>query len=883
MVSLRERKSRASYTDVAQGLEDLSSGDEGQAGSGTGAASGSGSGEDSGSDNDDDEDKGDTSFSSGASSEFRPDSTSPDRGKGRALPTVDSPNDEDDLIYDEVEDDDEENIDPALRSMSMTHTPGMDFDIDMGMGMAMAGPSRKALVNQRQKRPTQTITRSTSIPFPLSSASQPTHGQSEIYLLDLAYREAIRQSTLNMTFQNPVATRTDKERHNDRGKDQTRLHGTDAFPPGHPTPFSTRLLQTPTPDARGRSPAQEVEWVDESANRNVGPLERKDKRKKDGWSSHSRLTVGHPWELWRGEGWWPEMYLGAGGDDAEGSSAVASGKREDWLMKEDVRLGLGDIGTYKVEDMMLLNEEEAELYLPTPINQHGDPWTTCYVGPHDQQVPVNFEMFDSKSFAETNSINPRIGHTFFAGGPIWGMDWCPYPASRAAEFGDSQYLAVSTLPHIDTRPAMYEKWPRTSHGSIQIWSLRPGFSVAVDGDDVMNGAGFTGTETGGMTCELVLCVQGGPVMEIRWMPLGVWDDYDLSTLGRKDTPVPKLGILVAVQLDGTISFYPVPHPRFVKQELPSPPIYLRLDEPLLRLEVPDASCMCFDWLTGTRIAAGLSNGHVAVWDIFDALASGDSTTLLPSIYTTISGTAIRSIAAGRTPPSDDQLGSEPIYLVTGTHDGSCILLDLRDPLYPVELSHSRVPCMTVGWAQQMASPITVDTDFVVTAIKVRKSGQGRGHHLSSHRGQVWGVATSDYHTMLVSGGTDGAVILGNYHTGFYRNRKMPLVQERLYEVDYNATTGEYRILDDILPEAISLEAASSRRPAASSRRGHNEPPSHLLKTGAWSPHVGIHQVVWNNGGGLGKAGWVASGGASGLGRVEWVEGRWRDGIAAAVV
>ncbi|WWD19510.1 hypothetical protein CI109_103971 [Kwoniella shandongensis] len=896
MVSLRERKSRASYTNVAEGLEDLSSGDERRAsgahpsGSGSGRASGSESDNDMKDDEGDDAevDDGDTSLSSGGSSEFRPDSVSPGKGKGKGKTqplfdpdssSEDGNGDEDGDVDMEEVDDDEDDIDPVLRSISMTTTPAPELNIAGPSSRNQPHPSGQATDRRKERKPHLATLTSTSQSTPVglvsAATTHPANGQSEIYLLDLAYREAIRQSTISMTYQPPANAggKTDKERHNERGKDQTKVHGIESFPAGHPVPFSTRLLRTPGPSQSGTSSLTEIEWIDESRG---GVTAKKDRRKKEGWATHLALTTGEPWEFWRGEGWWPEMYLGMG-EGGDGNNVSISGKREDWLMKEDVRLGLGNVGSYKVEDMVLLTEEEAELYLPTPINQNGDPWTTCYLGPHDQQVASNFEMFTSKALAETNPNAPRVGYTFFAGGPIWGLDWCPYPTAKSADFGNAQYLAVSTLPHIETRPAMYEKWPRSSHGSIQIWSLTP--SENVQGDDAMNASesGPTGASAGGMRCEMVLCVQGGPVMEIKWMPLGAWDDYDLSTLGQQGTPVPKLGIIAAVQLDGSMSFYPVPHPRFVRPEAQDTPIYLRLDEPLLRLEVPDASCMCFDWLTGTRIAVGLSNGHLAVWDILDALESGNSDDLLPSVYTTIAVSAIRSLAVGRTPPSDSQLDSDPIYVVMGSYDGSTYILDLRDPLYPVKLNHSRVPCLTVGWSQQMASPLTVDSDFVVLAIKIRKSGQGRGHPLLSHRGQAWDLATSDYHTMLLSGGADGAVILTNLHTGFYRRRKAPLVQERLYEVDYNATTGEFRIIDDILPEAISLEVATSRRPASSARRGDNEPPSHLLKTAAWSPNVGIHKVAWNNGGGLGQAGWVVSGGASGLGRVEWVEGRWKGG------
>jgi len=40
------------------------------------------------------------------------------------------------------------------------------------------------------------------------------------------------------------------------------------------------------------------------------------------------------------------------------------------------------------------------------------------------------------------------------------------------------------------------------------------------------------------------------------------------------------------------------------------------DTPLLKLDLPDANATCLDWMTGTRIVVGLSNGlccRVEAW------------------------------------------------------------------------------------------------------------------------------------------------------------------------------------------------------------------------------------------------------------------------------
>ena len=65
-----------------------------------------------------------------------------------------------------------------------------------------------------------------------------------------------------------------------------------------------------------------------------------------------------------------------------------------------------------------------------------------------------------------------------------------------------------------------------------------------------------------MRCEMVLCVEHGNAMDIKWMPIGAWDEVDEMV---DPSQLPKLGILAAAQLDGSIGFYSVPHPDALRQ------------------------------------------------------------------------------------------------------------------------------------------------------------------------------------------------------------------------------------------------------------------------------------------------------------------------------
>lgn len=64
---------------------------------------------------------------------------------------------------------------------------------------------------------------------------------------------------------------------------------------------------------------------------------------------------------------------------------------------------------------------------------------------------------------------------------------------------------------------------------------------------------------------------------------------------------------------------------------------------------------------------------------------------------------------------------------------------------------------------------------------------------------------------------------------------------------------------------------------SSATRAKSKNPDFHVKpvgTGAWSPEVGVHRVVWNTGNGLSNAHLLASATGSGLCRIDWLTGRW---------
>ncbi len=117
-------------------------------------------------------------------------------------------------------------------------------------------------------------------------------------------------------------------------------------------------------------------------------------------------------------------------------------------------------------------------------------------------------------------------HVFNAGASVWGLDWCPiHPDDRPRknmfdrcgspltsrvdpDCSYKYYLAVAPLLSRTHSPEIGIKVPRPSRSCIQLWSLGPSIGVGGSGDD-----------RGEMHCEMVLCIDSGPALELKWCPL----------------------------------------------------------------------------------------------------------------------------------------------------------------------------------------------------------------------------------------------------------------------------------------------------------------------------------------------------------------------------
>ncbi|PFH47653.1 hypothetical protein AMATHDRAFT_77094 [Amanita thiersii Skay4041] len=552
------------------------------------------------------------------------------------------------------------------------------------------------------------------------------------------------------------------------------------------------------------------------------------------------------WELVEDRVWYKE-----GSDSGEEASEA---KRRP-IVYEDVRIKNG---------WYVLINAEATTYLPTDstTTEEGEfrppPLVPCYFGPFDQQQKHEMKMFDtlnmSAYFKESQSV------VFNAGAPVWAIDWCPiHPDDREGR-AYKQYIAVAPFPSSAHSPEIGVKTIRPSPACIQIWS----FAELPENDPASSTT--DSNEIPIVQCEMVVCQDGGTAYELKWCPLPSHDRHNALIRPRK------LGLLGGTFGDGSFSVYAIPDPADVKPQdhEHTRPVPVRLPDPLLRIELEEASCWGFDWANSEVVGIGTTNGVIAVYNISAALRIGSNpgaatvSELLPTHYLSVHQSAIRALSWIKTPPcwpsGESRIHDDPAVIASGGYDGVECITDIREGRGSV-MNRTRDVINTLTYSTFSGGPITIDHENVVKAYSASPSMLGRGHTLMDPQGPVWNICASDYHPQLAASSADGTCATTNTLRTTRRGGSVPFFVHKIFRMDYNRKTGEFRMLEHFLPQ-VSTKKANKRDNTSSSG------------SGAWPWQVGVHRIAWNNGNGPACSGLLASATASGLCRIDVLWGRW---------
>ncbi|KZV71848.1 hypothetical protein PENSPDRAFT_650271 [Peniophora sp. CONT] len=553
------------------------------------------------------------------------------------------------------------------------------------------------------------------------------------------------------------------------------------------------------------------------------------------------VAAGPLWELIEDRGWFKE------GDWAVDHPGTEASRRPRVY---------SDVPIYA--QWSTLTATQAAPYLPTELTPDDgipkDSSVTCDFGPFDQQQTVTLRPFEtlhmSRLFPSSKS------YVFNAGAPVWALDWCPIYAKDRSTFSFQQFLAVAPLPSTSHSPDVGARTNRPAPACIQLWALGPAKPGPEDDD------------TGSLRCQLVLCIDTGSALDLKWCPLPSHDASGTST-----TSLKRLGLLAGTFEDGSVSIWSIPHPNDVQREDHGKPAYVHLGEPAIRLEIEGTSCWSLDWGNSEVIAVGCTNGAVAVYDIADALRSGQPVhDLLPSHYQYVHQSGVRAVSWVRAPPASSsgefRTDVDPTVIASGGHDGTECLWDIRDPGANV-MNRTRDVIPSMPWSPYAGGPVTIDHENAVKAYSISPSMMGRGHLLLEPAGPVWSASASEYHPQLAVGSADGSCIIANMLRSSRRGGMVPFFQHRLFQLDYSRTDGRLRMLDHLRPGETPDRANMAQR-AVRARVAAAPPPS---GTGAWPSNIAVTRVAWGSGS-IAAAPLLASATASGLCRIDWLEGRW---------
>lgn len=604
-----------------------------------------------------------------------------------------------------------------------------------------------------------------------------------------------------------------------------------------------RLLEKPTPFSESKTCITN-NWM---SSRNI--LDRL------GRASGRNFGPGPIWEYMEDRSWWKESE-----EPSEGEAETENTRRPRVF------------GSIKVDaTLTVIKEHEAQVYLPCDKNGIRPSSIKCHFGYPVKDSTKELTIFESLRMSEL--LPESKAQVFNAGGPVWGLDWCPIYVEDQPRRSYKQYIAVSPLPSVSHSPQIGVRCVTPTPACIQIWSYSSCLSSNLHSEKGKEKATSEEVDNGSMKCELVLCIDLGPAQEIKWCPLPSHDSWENAPLNK----VRKLGLLAGTFEDGSMSIFAIPDPEDLQSSANNGPIYVKTS-PLLRFSLEETSIWCLDWANSERIAVGCTNGALAVYDIIDALSQKQVMDFLPTHYLpSVNQSAIRSVAWIRTPNTSAEgrllFKDDPNLLSTGGYDGCVMVVDLNDGSSYLINNRTRDVIYSVAYSSFSVGVVTTDLDFTVKSFFLVPSMLGKGHIVMEAAGPVWDIHTSDYHPHVATAAADGSVQTTNMLRSTRRAPTMPFLFHKIYQMDYSRKTGVYRMLDQFLPQEIPDRSGFAKK------KRKNDSESDIPQgTGGWPAEVSVTRVVWNNGCGIGRAPLLASATASGLCRIDWLLGYFLEDV-----
>ncbi|TGZ85615.1 hypothetical protein EX30DRAFT_361428 [Ascodesmis nigricans] len=475
--------------------------------------------------------------------------------------------------------------------------------------------------------------------------------------------------------------------------------------------------------------------------------------------------------------------------------------------EEEEKSGDMEDPTYGAQNARWVDLEDVEGYLPTPGET-----LSVYLGPIVEQKIVTFSRFGVHQL-ESNGGAERNGAMFHAGGAVSSLDWCPHRPQG------TQYLAVSALTDDPIKtaesateiPVAFERRPKKD--CIQIWRFPVG-----PGGKILK-----------PSLALVLCHSWGSARDLRWCPMyRPKQEKELGYLagcfGDGDARV--IHITLPEEDDDNTAFTHIQH--FIS--------------PAYQLTAP-STITTLSFLSPNSIAVGTSLGYLLTFPLsLDPKPD-------PIFFHPLHQTHITNITTC--------YPSFPNHILTNSLDGYSRVTSLHAPDTDyLNTNRSRLAPSAIAWLDHLQSAITSEEASAIKVFPLRRFYSATS--IASHRGVVRSISTSPYHSIVLSGGSEGEAILCNPGRRLFHS-KVKNYQQTWFLAEWSESARALRIVDGFKMEEAEHAGVSARRQGAAMK-------GYQVLLAVYPCEVRVEVVAWNRN--LEYGGWACAGLGCGLVRVE---------------
>ncbi|XP_026527395.1 general transcription factor 3C polypeptide 2 isoform X2 [Notechis scutatus] len=358
-----------------------------------------------------------------------------------------------------------------------------------------------------------------------------------------------------------------------------------------------------------------------------------------------------------------------------------------------------------------------------------------------------------------NALQPhddRLDMTFFVGGPVWALEWCPTPEGSVA----SQYVAIYCNPRMNVQHSLSQI--HTGPALLQLWELGP---IQEDKGSV--------TKPG---LAYAIATDHGCIWDMKFCPSGAWE---LPITQRKLPHMSRLGLLAVAFSSGKVLLYSLPHVEdlnaYRRTQVtggPSPRHVICKVQYVATLQVGSiqagnssecGQCFSLAWMPTKpheHLAAGFYDGTVALWNLLTksllqrVRQPDGSLKLYPFRCFLAHDHAVSNIQWCK---------ANSNFMVTTGNDRKIKFWDLRRLHEPIN-SIKRYLSTEIAWLLPY-SGITVAQDscyasYGLGGIHYLDAGYRdfRAYFVLPRKGTVWSISGSDWLNTVAAGDIAGELV-----------------------------------------------------------------------------------------------------------------------------